>query len=230
MTVVKLHYFKGRGRAETTRWMLAANQIDFVNVPVTTAQELAALRESGKPPFGQMPVLEIDGLCLSQSSAMIRYLARKGGFYGSADIDALWCDMLAGVVADFAEVAMAAAFQPTLAHVEANIRAALGKFGPHFEKRLAVNGDWLAGSKLSFADVVMAEAMTHAVEWVPDLLAGSALAAHRERVCDQAGIAAYLASPQRWPRPDDHYVIDVAQVLLRALPPHFPHSHRFVTG
>ncbi len=25
----KLHYFKGRGRAETTRWMLGANQIEF---------------------------------------------------------------------------------------------------------------------------------------------------------------------------------------------------------
>jgi hypothetical protein len=27
----KLHYFLGRGRAETTRWMLAINQVEFEN-------------------------------------------------------------------------------------------------------------------------------------------------------------------------------------------------------
>ena len=32
--MTRLHYFKGRGRAETTRWMLAINQIEFENVPV----------------------------------------------------------------------------------------------------------------------------------------------------------------------------------------------------
>ena len=32
MKPAKLHYFKGRGRAETTRWMLAINNIDFINI------------------------------------------------------------------------------------------------------------------------------------------------------------------------------------------------------
>lgn len=39
--VAKLYYFAGRGRAETTRWMLAANQMAFENVPTTTAEGLA---------------------------------------------------------------------------------------------------------------------------------------------------------------------------------------------
>ena len=83
--ITKLHYFNGRGRAETTRWMLAVNQIAFENVSVETPEALAALRATGKLPFDQMPLLEVDGLNLSQSSAMIRYLARRGGFV--ADID-----------------------------------------------------------------------------------------------------------------------------------------------
>lgn len=89
MTV--LHYFKGRGRAETTRWMLAVNRIDFQNIAIDTPEALAALRASGKLPFDQMPLLELDGLNLSQSSAMIRYLARRGDLYGDDDTDALWC-------------------------------------------------------------------------------------------------------------------------------------------
>lgn len=76
--MTELTYFKGRGRAETTRWMLAVNQIEFKNIVVATPGELAALRLTGKPPFDQMPLLEIDGLCLSQSTAMVRYLARFG--------------------------------------------------------------------------------------------------------------------------------------------------------
>ena len=78
---VKLHYFLGRGRAETTRWMLAINQIGFNNIPITTPEDLIELRSSGKLPFDQMPLLEINGMNLSQSSGMIRYLARIGGFY-----------------------------------------------------------------------------------------------------------------------------------------------------
>jgi len=55
--MTRLHYFKGRGRAETTRWMLAINQIEFENVAIETPQDLADLRASGKLPFDQMPLL-----------------------------------------------------------------------------------------------------------------------------------------------------------------------------
>ncbi len=41
---------------------------------------------------------------------VIHYLARLGGFYGESDSDAVWCDMIAGAAADFAETSMQAAF------------------------------------------------------------------------------------------------------------------------
>ena len=132
MTAATLTYFRGRGRAETTRWMLAATGVEFTNVPVDTPEQLADLRASGKLPFDQMPLLEIDDLCLSQSSAMIRFLARRGGMYGASDTDAMWCDLIAGVVADFAEVAMQAPFKPTADVAEAELRAKFEKFGPRF--------------------------------------------------------------------------------------------------
>jgi len=51
--MTKLHYFKGRGRAETTRWMLAVNEIAFENVAAGTPEDLVALRATGTLPFNQ---------------------------------------------------------------------------------------------------------------------------------------------------------------------------------
>ena len=116
------------------------HQIAFESVPIETPEALASLRATGKLPFYQLPLLEINDQKLSQSSAMIRYLARIGGFYGESDADAVWCDMIAGSVADFAETAMQAAFQPTEDIAIAALRARFKKFGPTFEARLAENG------------------------------------------------------------------------------------------
>ena len=228
--MTKLHYFKGRGRAETTRWMLAANQIDFENVAIETPEALAELRASGKLPFDQMPLLEIDGLCLSQSSATIRYLARKGGFYGSTDQEALQCDMAAGAVADFAETALQAAFQPTAELAIASLVTRFEKFGPKFEKRLTdIGTGFCSGSRLSFADIVLSEALSNYLEWCPDILSGTpALKAMYDSVIAEPGIDAYLTSDLRYPQPGDSYVIDVARVLQRALPGNMPDPNRFV--
>ncbi len=46
-------------------------------------------------------------------------------------------------------------------------------------------------------------------------------------ICDLAE-SACLAN--RWRRPDDQYIIDIAAVLERALPPHMPDPDRFVAS
>lgn len=230
MTPARLTYFRGRGRAETTRWMLAAAEVDFVNVAIETPDGLAGLRASGKLPFDQMPLLELDGHCLSQSSAMIRYLARRSGLYGVNDIDAMWCDMIAGVVADFAETAMQAAFKPTADIARGELEARFVKFGPRFEARIAQQGSgFCAAAGMTFADVVLSEALSSYLEWCPDILdATPHLKGMYQVVTTRPGIAAYLASELRYPMPGADYVIGVARVLQRALPPHMPDADRFV--
>jgi len=229
MTTATLTYFAGRGRAETTRWMLAVNQIPFHNVGLTEPEDFEALKSSGRLPFNQLPLLELEGLALSQSSAMIRHLARRGDFYGDEDLERTAIDMVAGAVADYAEPALSAPFQPTQEQARANLKAGMRKFGDRFEARLADGREHIAGGRLSLADVVLAESTTHYAEIASDILdCNPWLAAHRERVTDHPGIAAYLASPQRWPLANADYVISVAKVLRRALPPHFPHPDRFV--
>jgi len=231
MTIATLTYFAGRGRAETTRWMLAVNEIPFRNVGLTEPEDFEALRASGRLPFNQLPLLELDGLELSQSSAMIRHLARRGGFYGDEDGERTTIDMVAGAVADFAEPALSAPFQPTHAKARANLEVAMRKFGARFEDLLADGREHIAGGRLSFADVVLAEATTHYKEIASDILDKTpSLAAHRERVMTYPGIAGYLASQERWPLADADYLISVAKVLRRALPPHFADPDRFVVS
>ena len=230
MSTARLTYFRGRGRAETTRWMLAAAGIAFTNVPVDTPEELAALRASGKLPFDQMPLLEIDGQCLSQSSAMIRYLARRAGLYGANDTEAMWCDMVAGVTADFAETAIQAAFKPGADVAVADLEARFAKFGPVFEARIEAQGSgFCAAARMTFADVVLAEALSSYLEWCPDILSGTPrLASLYDTVIGEPGVAVYLASELRYPMPGDEYVIAAARVLQRALPAHMPDAERFV--
>ena len=226
--LVKLHYFPGRGRAETTRWMLAINHIKFENVPIETPEMLLALRASGKLPFDQMPLLEIEEQNLSQSSAMIRYLARSGEYYGSTEQDAVWCDMIAGAVADFAETSLQAAFQPTKEVAVKALQERFNKFGPRFESRLSRNG-LCAGGKLTFADVLLAEAVNSYLEWIPDILNKTPfLDDLYKKVIATSGISAYLKSPQRYPMSGSNYVIACARVLQRALPSHMPDPNRFV--
>jgi glutathione S-transferase len=228
--MTQLYYFKGRGRAETTRWMLAANGIAFRNVSMESPDDLASLRLSGKLPFDQMPLLETDGLAISQTTALIRYLARRGDFYGDTPTDALWCDMIAGVASDLAEPAIQACFQPSNSITIKSIQERFGKFGLILERRLAANGgQFSACSRLSFADVVLVEALTSYLEIVPDILKHSPLLTDLQyRVTELPEIKAYLSSPQRFPVADETCVIDVARVLERALPQHIEDPNRSV--
>ena len=228
--VATLTYFRGRGRAETTRWMLAATGVQFTNAAIDTPEELAALRASGKLPFDQMPLLEIDGLNLSQSSAMVRYLARRAGLYGRSDTDAMWCDLVAGVTADLAETAIQAAFKPSAEVAVADLQARFAKFGPRIEARIEAQGSgFCAADQLTFADVVLSEALSAYLEYCPDILIDTPrLERLYHDVVRMPDIAAYLRSDLRYPPAGSDYVIAAARVLQRALPPHMPDPDRFV--
>ena len=51
-------------------------------------------------PYGQAPILEIDGKVLHQSTAICRYLAKKCGLAGKNDWKALEIDMTVDTIHD----------------------------------------------------------------------------------------------------------------------------------
>ena len=232
MKHAKLHYFKGRGRAETTRWMLAINNIDFINIFLEDYNDFDDLKASGKLPFNQLPLLELDDLKLSQSSAMISFLARRGDLYGKTNEDAVRCDMLVGAVGDFNVPAMQFTFKADKDEASRDLDESLKKFGKHFEFILTQNeGEFLVGQKLSVADIIMAESLTSFIEFCPTCLNNYPLLKQlQEKVVSEHNINEYLNSSNRWRLPDEQYVIDIARVLCRPLPSHMPEPNRFVKG
>lgn len=51
-------------------------------------------------PYGQLPVLEVNGQPIAQSNAIARYLARKHGLVGRDEWEAMLCDVLVDSLGD----------------------------------------------------------------------------------------------------------------------------------
>ncbi|GMR36190.1 hypothetical protein PMAYCL1PPCAC_06385 [Pristionchus mayeri] len=98
MPSYKLSYFPGRGLGEVSRQMfhLSGTPFEDNRIPM---EDWPKYKES--TPFGQMPVLYVDGEPLPQSFAIARYLAKQFGFAGQTPYDAAWVDALADQYKDY---------------------------------------------------------------------------------------------------------------------------------
>ncbi|VDM69938.1 unnamed protein product [Strongylus vulgaris] len=76
MVHYKLTYFDGRGAAEVIRQIFVLADEKFEDVRYTHEEWP---KHKSEMPFGQMPVLEIDGQQLAQSHAIARFLAKRFG-------------------------------------------------------------------------------------------------------------------------------------------------------
>jgi len=91
MPSYKLTYFNGRGRAEIMRLIFAVAGQEYVDDRID--REEWPKHKSGAP-FGQVPVLEVDGVKLCQSNACARYLARQFHLAGKTELEQAQVDML----------------------------------------------------------------------------------------------------------------------------------------
>uniref|UniRef100_A0A914DRK2 glutathione transferase n=1 Tax=Acrobeloides nanus TaxID=290746 RepID=A0A914DRK2_9BILA len=98
MVKYTLHYFDARGRGECARLLLAYGEEDFVDKRYTQEEFKEAKKSM---PFGQVPVLEVDGKMLPQSFTINRYLARKYGLAGKDDFEQATVDAIGDSVMDF---------------------------------------------------------------------------------------------------------------------------------
>lgn len=204
MSLPKLIYFASRGRAELVRLVLAEAGVAYEDETFAGADAFAALKASGRLPFGAVPVWEEpDGFRLAQSLAIARYLAAGHGLYGESLREHGRCDELLGAFDDVrAELRRLATAEPARrAEVRAELTGTtLPRWFGHLERLLGAQ-TFVCGDRITVADL----ALWYLCELATDNDFGAALAgcpglvAHARRIAERPRIAAWVASPRRFP-------------------------------
>lgn len=210
-SLCRLTYFHGWGLAEQVRWVLAATGVVWEQVGLDSRDEFLDLRDTQcKFLFGQMPLLEIDGLQLVQSQAMVRYVARRGGLCPEDPAELVLCDMVAEAVKDARGCLTAAPFQGSpgdashAAHME-KLPPLFLKYFTRFEKILAAGGGTvLKSGRICYADVLLTEMFHGYSSLSPGCLRPYPLcSALMGAVTSMSPVAAYLDDPKRrYPYPE----------------------------
>ncbi|XP_044144787.1 glutathione S-transferase alpha-4-like [Bufo gargarizans] len=217
---VKLYYFYGRGLMESIRWLLATAGVEFEEEILETREQYEALVRDGFLLFHQVPMVEIDGMKLVQSKAILQYIAAKYNLYGKDLKERALIDMYVGGTTDFMEMIMEYPFiQPEMKveHLNKIVQKGKNRYFPVYEKILRDHGEkYLLGNQFSWADVQLLEAILMMEEKCADLLTNfPLLKSFKTRICEIPTIKAFLQpGSQRKPVPDEKYVQTVKKVLL----------------
>ncbi|VDO61970.1 unnamed protein product [Heligmosomoides polygyrus] len=131
-----------------------------------------------KMPFGQMPVLEVDGQMIPQSLAIARYVARKYGYAGKTPHEEAIVDALADQYKDF-YAQIKEYYYPAMGFAEGDVNAArenilipardryLGYMTEFLKKS---SSGYLAGNELTYADLILAEHVFTMLTLEPDYI------------------------------------------------------------
>ena len=97
MSEIKLTHYNAKGKAETSRLILAYVGQKFEDKRIEPA-EMAAMKSS--LPFGQLPLLEYKGESLSQSMAIARFLANEFCLAGNTTMETAKIDEIVDAIND----------------------------------------------------------------------------------------------------------------------------------
>lgn len=202
MPQLKLTYFDFHGgRAEPARLALHMGGIAFEDHRFAYP-EFAAVRKS--TPFGQVPVLHVDGVLVTQCDAINRYVGKLTGLYPTDPFQALLCDEVAYVVEE-AGVKLGPTFRMTGEEQKAARLALVNGSMPVYLRWLqsqlqAHGGEYFADNRLTMADlkvfVDVRGLNSGRLDHVPtDLVQQVAplLNAHQQRIAQTPAVVQYYA-------------------------------------
>lgn len=157
MPSYKLSYFKGKGRGELARLMFAAAGKEYEDERLAGETWLAF---KPKTPYGQIPVLTVDGTMINQSGAIHRYLARDLGLYGKNNMENTRCDIILETNNDVIQDMIKYFFEKDekkKAEALKNLKEnTIPKFLKYITTVLEGNGNkYLVGSDLTVADIAV---------------------------------------------------------------------------
>ncbi|XP_063433553.1 glutathione S-transferase 1-like [Mytilus trossulus] len=166
MPSYKLSYFKGKGRGELARLMFAAAGKEFEDERLAGEEWLAF---KPKTPYGQVPVLTVDGKMINQSGAIVRFLARELGLYGKDNMENTRCDVILETINDIVTDMLKYFFEKNETKKAEALKPLKENSLPKFLKFLTTvlegNGNkYLVGSDLTVADIALFDIL----EWFND--------------------------------------------------------------
>eukprot|EP00124_Ichthyophonus_hoferi_P002884 Ihof_evm4s219 gene=Ihof_evmTU4s219 len=91
--MAKLMYLPVRARAEPIRLLLAYKSVKYEDI-VYDFPKFRELKEKKEFPYGQVPVLEVEGTKIAQLGSIMRFLALKYNLVPSDPVKAAVCDSL----------------------------------------------------------------------------------------------------------------------------------------
>ncbi|XP_027708774.1 glutathione S-transferase-like [Vombatus ursinus] len=192
-----LHYFNGRGRMESIRWLLAAAGVEFEEQFFETKEQLEKLRATALL-FQQVPMVEIDGMKLVQCRAILHYIAEKHNLLGKDLKERATIIMYSEGTMDLMELLLMYPFlkgEQQKQKLDEITNKTKNRYFPAYEKVLKTHGqNFLVGNQMSLADVQLIEAILMVEETIPDALSGfPSLQAFKTRMSNIPTIKKFLA-------------------------------------
>ncbi|KAF4090013.1 hypothetical protein AMELA_G00044730 [Ameiurus melas] len=214
---VVLYYFNGRGKMESIRWLLAVAGVEFEEVHLTTKEQYQKLVDDGALMFHQVPLVEMDGMKLVQTKAILNYIAGKYNLYGKDIKERVMIDMYSEGARDIMDMIMILPFTPAdqkQSQLDKIQDKAKERSLPAYEKALA-HSQYLVGTQLSCADVHLLEVTLMLEEVLPKILSTfPKIQEFQKRMKAIPAISKFLKpGSQRKSPPDEVYIKTVMNVL-----------------
>jgi len=154
---LELVYFDIAGRAEPLRLICSIGNVEFTDTRLSKEEWVQMKPQT---PYGQLPILKVEGKTIAESNAISRYLGRLGKLYPEDPLAALECDEIGDVMEDLGQLVVASMKETDNAKKMEMRNVFLTKEFPTFAKGLEArlkehNGDYFLGQQLTIADIKM---------------------------------------------------------------------------
>jgi glutathione S-transferase len=157
MPKLTLVYFDVKGSAEPIRLALRLGGVPFEDRRILPDEFMDI-----KPglPFGQLPILEVDGEVLPQSAAILRFVGRLTGHYPTSPLLAARCDAVMDGMVDIQQAIRPCIYEQSPARrykmLDELREATLPLWLGHFEKLLnEAGGQYFVDGRLTIADLAV---------------------------------------------------------------------------
>ncbi|KAM7385683.1 hypothetical protein PAMP_001748 [Pampus punctatissimus] len=167
--------------------------------------------------FQQVPMVEIDGMKLVQTKAILKYIAEKYNLHGKDPKDRVMINMYSEGLIDLMEMILVLPFSTDVAEKLENIQTkAKERYLPVFEKVLSGH-IYLVGGKISCADVQLLECTLMLEENFTGILADFPnVKAFQGRMTQLPTVKKFLQpGSKRKPPADANYVKTIMEVFSR---------------